>query len=448
MREKIKKRMITAIMMVLLAVLFVQPAEAKAVNAKKYSLTDVRKARKLRGEWIRKPSGVQFRTIRGNKVKNLWIQTGGSIYYMDSKGYRAKGWVNYRDDRYYMDSSGKLHTGWLTLKDNVYYFRKDGTMAKGLRRIQGKKYYFSAATGIRKTGWVKIGKYQYFFHWKTGAMQTSRWVRKGRGYCYVGANGRKQTSRWLTLDGKRYYVDENGMRVTGKVYLGNKGYYFRKNGVYDASVKVKPEVDASKPMVALTFDDGPSPHTARLLNCLEKYGAKATFFMVGYSVPNYKGTVKRMAKLGCELGSHSYDHPAFSKLSYSGIRSQVTRTNQVIHEAAGAYPTVFRLPYGDGASNASVLSALGLPSICWSLDTRDWANTGNPQHTVNEVLNNVKDGDIVLMHDLHSSTVTAAETIIPALKKRGFQMVTVSQLAKYRGKTTLKSGKSYYNFRK
>lgn len=447
MWKKTQKLLLAVIILVLLTGISVQTTEAKTVNAKEYSLTDVRKARKVRGKWIKKRNGFQFRKENGNKVKNLWIQTDGSIYYVDSKGYRVKGWIDYRDHRYYMDKSGKLHTGWLTLGNRIYYFHKNGTMAKGLCRIQGEKYYFSTVTGVRKTGWVKIGKYQYFFHRKTGAMRTSSWVRKGSKYCYVGANGRKQTSRWLTLDGKKYYLDENGIRVTGKFYLGNKGYYFRKNGVYDASVKVKPEVDSSKPMVALTFDDGPSPHTFRLLNCLEKNGAKATFFMVGYSVPNYKGTVKRMAKLGCELGSHSYDHPAFSKLSYSGMRSQVTRTNQVIYEAAGVYPTVFRLPYGDGASNATVLSSLGLPSIYWSLDTRDWANTGNPQHTISEVLNNVKDGDIVLMHDLHSSTVTAAETIIPALKKRGFQMVTVSQLAKYRGKTTLKSGRTYYDFK-
>ena len=125
----------------------------------------------------------------------------------------------------------------------------------------------------------------------------------------------------------------------------------------------------------------------------------------------------------------------------------MTRTSQKIKAACGKAPTVARLPYGAGNNNSSVLNALGLPSIYWSIDTRDWANTGNPQHTVNEVLNNVRDGDIILMHDIHQSSVQAAETIIPALKKKGYQLVTVSELAKYKGKTSLRTGKTYYNFR-
>ena len=199
-------------------------------------------------------------------------------------------------------------------------------------------------------------------------------------------------------------------------------------------------------MVALTFDDGPGPYTARLLNCLEENGAKATFFMVGTSVPKYASTVKRMAEMGCELGSHSYSHPQFTLLSDSQIRQECSKAADLIKAASGQKPTVFRLPYGDGASDSRVLKAIGLPSIYWSVDPRDWANTGNPQHTVNAVLGTVKDGDIVLMHDIHASSVTAAETIIPALIRRGYQLVTVSQLADYKGKTTLKTGNTYRSF--
>ena len=200
-------------------------------------------------------------------------------------------------------------------------------------------------------------------------------------------------------------------------------------------------------MVALTFDDGPGAYTSRLLNCLEKNKAKATFFMVGNSVSKYKNVVKRMASMGCELGNHSYSHPAFTTLSVSSMKSQVNKTNKKIQNASGQLPTVFRLPYGDGWNNKTVLNTLGLPSIYWSIDTMDWANTGNSQHTVNAVLNHVRSGDIVLMHDIHYATVKACERIIPALKKRGYQMVTVSQLAKYKGKTTLRKGKTYMKFR-
>jgi peptidoglycan/xylan/chitin deacetylase (PgdA/CDA1 family) len=319
-------------------------------------------------------------------------------------------------------------------------------MATGLTRIDGAAYYFGSETGQAKSGWKKIGKSTYYFDRKTFQMVTSSWVKKNGSYYYLKANGKKAGSGWLNVDGEKYYLDTNGARVTGTCYIKGKGYYFKKNGIYDPTVEVKDEVDPSKPMVALTFDDGPGPYTERLLNCLEKNDAKATFFMVGSSVPKYSSTVKRMATLGCELGNHSYSHSQMSTLSDSARKSEVSRTSANIKAAAGSYPTVFRLPYGDGARSSSVLSSLGLPSIYWSIDTRDWANTGNPQHTISAVLDHVKSGDIVLMHDIHKSSVVAAETIIPALKKKGYQLVTVSQLAKYKGKTTLHSGKTYYNF--
>ncbi len=208
----------------------------------------------------------------------------------------------------------------------------------------------------------------------------------------------------------------------------------------------KPSINPKKPMVALTFDDGPGRYTDRLLNCLKKNHATATFFMVGSNVPSHKSTVKKMAKMGCELGNHSYSHAAFSTLSNSSIASEVSRTSRNIKNAAGRGPTLLRLPYGDGAANSRVLSAIGLPSVYWSIDTRDWANTGNPGHTVSAVLDHVRSGDIILMHDIHYSTIVAAEKIIPALRKRGYQLVTVSQLAKYKGKTKPRKGKTYYRF--
>ncbi len=349
------------------------------------SLKNVTRAKSVEGEWVKKGRYFRFRKTNGKYLKSRWFRTtDGKICYVDSKGYRVTGWVKYRG--------------------NIYYL--------------GKK----------------------------GALRTACWLKKGKKYYYLKKNGCRRGRGWLKKDGKKYYLDSDGSRMTGEVWIDDKGYYFGKNGVYDPSVKVKPEVDPKKPMVALTFDDGPGPYTNRLLDCLKKNHAKATFFMVGSSVPNHKSTVKKMAEMGCELGNHSYSHAAFSGLSDSAIASEVARTSGNIKNAARHGPTVARLPYGDGASNGRVLSALGLPSIYWSIDTRDWANTGNPSHTVKAVLDHVKNGDIILMHDIHRSTVDAAEKIIPALRKRGYQLVTVSQLAKYKGKTTLHRGKTYYHF--
>ncbi len=434
------------VLLAVLAVLFAVPVQAKTVKAKKYALKNVTQAESPEGQWVTGKSSLRFQKTDGTYVKNRWICVENVICYMDSRGRRVSGWVSYRNRLYYMDSDGALHTGWLHRGKKTYYCGADGAVVKGLQTIDGEKYYFGKMDGVQKTGWVTIGKSRYYFRKSNGSMKTSSWIRRGKKYYYVDASGRMKKSGWLTLGDKKYYLDSDGARVTGKQFIDGKGYYFKKNGVYDPSVEVKQEVDPSRPMVALTFDDGPGKYTGRLLDCLEKNDAKATFFMVGSSVASYKDTVKRMADMGCELGNHSWSHPAFTTLSAAERQSQVSRTNEQIRSAAGKSPTVFRLPYGDGSSNASVLSSLGMPSIYWSVDTRDWANTGNSQHTVNAVLDSVRNGDIILMHDIHYSTVVAAETIIPALKKRGYQLVTVSQLAKYKGKTTLKSGTTYRGF--
>ena len=153
--------------------------------------------------------------------------------------------------------------------------------------------------------------------------------------------------------------------------------------------------------------------------------------------------MKRAFDLGCEIGNHTYNHPTLTRLSVADIQSQINRTNQYIKKATGSNATVMRPP--GGAWNNTVKSAVGLPVILWSIDTRDW-EPRNAQSTINSVLKNVKDGDIVLMHDIHKQSVDAAEVIIPELVKRGYQLVTVSELAQYRG-SGLSSGSVYYSFR-
>lgn len=444
--KKLRKKWCGIVIFVLLAIMWMLPVQAKTLQAKKYALKNVAQAECVTGEWVDVNAKIRFLLEDGTYVKSRWINVDNVIYYMNRKGNLTTGWIAYRGHLYYMNEDGSLHLGWLTKGKKTYYFGVNGAMVTGLKTIDGEKYYFNKETGVRMTGWVTIKKNKYYFSKTTGQMKKSAWIKQKKKYYYVNASGKKLKSRWLTIGEDRYYLDETGARVTGKYYIDNKGYYFGKDGVYDPSVKVKPEVDPSKPMVALTYDDGPGKYTDRLLDCLKKNNAKATFFMVGSSVPNYKSTVKRMATMGCELGNHSYSHPAFTTLSTAAMRSQVTKTAQAIKDASGKSPTVFRLPYGDGAFSSTVLGTLGLPSIYWSVDTRDWANTGNPQHTINAVLNSVKDGDIILMHDIHYSSVVASETIIPALIKRGYQLVTVSQLAKYKGKTTLKNGVTYRGF--
>lgn len=314
--------------------------------------------------------------------------------------------------------------------------KKRGNKTAGWYTCDGKKYYVTS-DGVMATGWQKIGKNTYYFR-KNGVMAAAKWKKSRGKYYYFGAKGKMRTG-WLTLGKKKYYLDDSGARVTGDYFIGDKGYHFNQYGVYRPKVKVQPRVDPSKPMVALTFDDGPGPYTDRLLKCLKENRASATFFLVGSSVERYRDTVKKAYEMGCEIGNHSWNHPQLTQLDQAALASQISGTNQAIRSVTGHNPTLLRPPYG--AYNSTVAAAAGMPLVLWEIDTLDW-KTRNVQSTIQSVMSNVKDGSIVLMHDIHLPTVEAAESIIPQLKAKGYQLVTVSELAKYK-KKQLNQGSVY-----
>lgn len=203
-------------------------------------------------------------------------------------------------------------------------------------------------------------------------------------------------------------------------------------------------IDPSKPMVALTFDDGPyAPVGNQIMDCAEQYGARVTFFVVGDRVPTYATEVRRMAENGHEIGNHTMNHRILTKLSASGVRAQIDNGNAAVRNITGQQPSLVRPP--GGGLNAIVRSNISQPIILWSLDTKDW-KTRNADTTVQTVLSQVKDGDIILMHELYHPSGAAAVRLIPELTKRGYQLVTVSELAKYKGKA-LTGGKTYSAFR-
>lgn len=205
-------------------------------------------------------------------------------------------------------------------------------------------------------------------------------------------------------------------------------------------------VDPDRPMVALTFDDGPGKYEDRILSSLEANKARATFFMVGNLVARHSAVVKRMADDGCELGNHSWAHENLSKLSSAAVRNSIQKTNDAIRAAGGHAPTLVRPPYGaTGGQCKSTLTEMGYAPILWSIDTLDW-KTRNSRNTVKVVLSQVKDGDIVLMHSIYPQSAEAAELLIPELTRRGYQLVTVSELAAARG--GIHPGHSYGSFRK
>lgn len=297
---------------------------------------------------------------------------------------------------------------------HLFYY-KDGVKLKNTwKTVNGSKYYFGKS-GKAYVGKRKVGKATYYF----------------------ADNGKRKTG-WRTINGKKYYFSpKNGKMVTGKKTISHYLCYFSEKGV------LLRKIDKNKKMVALTYDDGPSIYTPRILKTLKENNSVATFFVVGNRVPMYSDTVKKAYGMGCEIGNHTYEHKILTRADAAGIRNQVSRTNVAVKKITGTAPIVMRPP--GGAVNNMVKSQTGMPMILWSIDTLDW-RTRNAASTKTAVLDHVKDGDIVLMHDLYEATANASTTIIPTLVERGYQLVTVSELAECRG--GMKDGCLYYSFRK
>ena len=189
--------------------------------------------------------------------------------------------------------------------------------------------------------------------------------------------------------------------------------------------------DSDRPKVALTFDDGPhSVNTPLILDILKKNNSVATFFVLGCEVSNHAEIIQRMIKEGNEVGNHSFNHYQLTKISDKLIEKELNSTDKAIYKICGRYPCVFRPCYG--SYNQRVIKKAGLPAIIWSIDTLDWKSR-NPEKVYKLATTNIKDGDIILFHDTHATTVQAIEKIVPALIEKNFQLVTVSELMHAKG---------------
>jgi peptidoglycan/xylan/chitin deacetylase (PgdA/CDA1 family) len=229
-----------------------------------------------------------------------------------------------------------------------------------------------------------------------------------------------------------------GLRIDGvRISVARK----REDGTSCAG-----EIDPLKPMVALTYDDGPSKNsTSRILETLRANGGRATFFMVGNRAEKNGAVIRQMVEQGCEVANHTYDHTLMSKVDPAELERQLMMTNQVVADAGGVTPVLMRPCGGDtNEAGMGVAGAISMPAVLWSIDTLDW-KTRDAEKTVSAVLDHVKDGDIILMHDLYETAADASDVIVPELIRRGYQLVTVSELASYRGGMT--PGNSYYKFR-
>ena len=274
---------------------------------------------------------------------------------------------------------------------------------------------------------------------QTGTVTVKNELGEWEGDKFKKRDGSYVTGEFLTLYGEDYYFDENGKKVTGEYEISGRTYYFTEEGVFDTE---KNKFHPTKPMIALTFDDGPGLYTEELLSVLKENSARATFFVLGEQVKKFPDEVKLIKEMGCEIGNHTYAHKRLTDLSKKDMLSQINKTNKEVKELIGSNTKLVRPPFGD--VNSSVRKNVKYPLIMWSLDTEDW-KLKDAAKIREVILSQVKDGDIVLMHDIHEFTFEAMKTVIPELIEEGYQLVTVSELAAWKG-VKLENGTKYFEF--
>lgn len=273
-----------------------------------------------------------------------------------------------------------------------------------------------------------------------------------------------------THDAKEVDADTNEIKIDGltpeDVYYTRMRSFFTVNSenIYGqwsdtAHIKIRKKIvagsniDPNKPIVALSFDDGPGygndgkkSTTEQILDVLEEYGARATFFMCGSRINNSNvDCLKREIKLGCELGNHTYDHTDYGR---KVTAKDIQKCNDTIKEKCGQEPTIFRCPGGIMTSTIqNECKQQGMPIAYWSVDTEDWKSK-NPDAIYDKVMNNVYDGSIILMHDIYPTTVEAVKKVVPKLIEDGYQIVTVTEMLTVKnGGKAPEAGQQYIDYK-
>ena len=224
---------------------------------------------------------------------------------------------------------------------------------------------------------------------------------------------------------RRFYPSNKAlMRMGAAVCLAAIGGY----GTAEPAAAI---VNENGPVIALTFDDGPYPKvTGHILDVLEKNGVCATFFVLGSRIEGHEDMLTRMDELGCEIGNHSFSHADLTRLSKADCQRELSDTDAEIRRVTGHEASVVRPPYG--YYNKTVMSAAGRPLILWTVDTNDWRGKA-PGEIADYVIQQAKEGSVILMHDQQTQTADAMEMIIPTLIEEGFRFVTVSELIRLTG---------------
>lgn len=206
---------------------------------------------------------------------------------------------------------------------------------------------------------------------------------------------------------------------------------------------IRKDLDASKPMIAFTFDDGPyAKVTRRILKALNKSNGRATFFVVGNRVPEFSETLALQYEQGNQIGSHTFDHKDLSKMKAKKIKWEINKTNQKVSKVIGCNTTALRPPYGNVSD--TMRKTIKTPMYYWSIDSEDWKSRN--ANSIVKRCKDAKDGDIILMHDLYPTTADAVERLAPYFVKKGFQLVTLDEMFYYKHKDA-EPGNVYFSAR-
>ena len=351
----------------------------------------------------------------------LLSATGYNIYRkaVGDASWRLIKTTKQSDNSYFVDKNVSQGTSY------IYTIRQTRGGALGSYNLTGVKTSFYKAPTVS----LSYGSGGVTVSWTKSPVGMGYAIdrRVSGGWKQISVISGLNTLRLVDLGYSKGVLNYYRVRVTGANLVSNS-----------ASIK---GFDPSVPMVALTYDDGPySPVTNRILDTLERYDAKATFFVVGNRVSSYSSTVKRAYNMGCEIANHTYNHTFLTSASSSTISNEINRTNSAVKSVTGQSPVIVRAPGGD--LNSRVLSTVNYPFVGWDVDTLDWSSR-NASSVIAKVKGNVRNGSIVLMHDLYSSTATATETIVPWLIDEGYCLVTVSELMEYKN-INFHAGKVYH----
>lgn len=236
----------------------------------------------------------------------------------------------------------------------------------------------------------------------------------------------------VSLNGKKSKKSESGKETgTENIEETESSEIITEETQTQTEPQTEPQIDVNKPMVAITFDDGPNKSTTSIiLDALKKHNAHATFFVVGYSIDGNEEILKQMVQQGSQVGNHTAGHKKLTKITDdTEFDNEINSVKNKIIEITNQEVVPLRPPYGE--ADERVMSKISDPVILWSIDTEDWL-TKNPTLVLENVQSNIFDGAIILMHDIYPESAEAAVKVIEWLDSQGYQMVTVSELGEYR----------------